>query len=186
MQIRPATSADLERLRDIDATIESSQYVFLERSGDGIASSWRLEARPLRERLIVSNAPDDELSFALRQIAGGSDEGIALLAEHEDQIAGLAVAQPDPQHGTTRILDVRIDYDFRRQGLATVMVYQIIEQARQRGLRAVVAETRTNNFPANLLFQKLAFELAGLDTSRFTNHDLVKESATLVWYAALD
>lgn len=186
MQIRPAKSDDLESLREIDATIESSQYLFLNRAGDGMTTSWRLETRPLREKLIETNRLDDDLRFALRQVVTGADEGVALLAEHEDQIVGMALAQPDPEHRTMKILDLRVDYDFRRQGLATVMVYQIIEQARLRELRAVLAETRTNNFPANQLFQKLAFELGGLDTSRFTNHDLVKECATLFWYAPLD
>lgn len=186
MQIRPATASDMARLADIDATIESSQYLFLDRAGDGLELSWRLEARPLREKLIQSNPIDDERSFALKQIVDRIDEGIALLGEHSDQAVALALARPDPAYGTMRILDLRVDYDFRRQGLATVMVYQIVEHARQRALRAVTAETRTNNFPANQLFQKLAFELTGLDTSRFSNHDLVKETATLFWYAALD
>ena len=186
MEIRPANSADLDRLRDIDATVESSQLLFLERAGDGIASSWKLEPRPLREKLIDRNALDDERAFALRQVVSGIEDGVALVAEHEGQLVGVALAQPDPAHGTMRMLDIRIDYDVRRQGLGTVMAYQIIEQARQRALRAVVAETRANNFPANQFFQKLAFDLSGFDTSRHSNHDLVKESATLIWYAKLD
>ena len=173
MQIRPATTADLDRLRDLDATVESTQHLFLERSGAGLSAAWRIEPRPLREKLIDPNALGDERAFALRQVVTGADEGVAL-------------AQVDPAHGTMRVLDVRVDYDFRRQGLGTVMAYQIIEQARQQGLRAVVAETRANNFPANQFFQKLAFDLSGFDTSRHSNHDLVKEAATLFWYAALD
>ncbi len=186
MEIRPATPADLERLRDVDATIESSQYLFLERIGEGIASSWRLEERPLRERLIDPNPLGDDRAFALRQVVSGMDEGFALVADHEGQLVGMALARPDPGHLTMRLLDVRIDYDFRRQGLGTVMVYQVIEQARQRELRAVRAEVPTNNFPGNRFFQRLAFELSGLDTSRHSNHDLVKERATLFWYAQLD
>jgi ribosomal protein S18 acetylase RimI-like enzyme len=70
--------------------------------------------------------------------------------------------------------------------MATVLMYQIVQAARDRELRAVSAETRTNNLPVNKLLQKLAFEIAGIDTHRHTNHDMVKESATLFWYAALD
>ena len=29
-------------------------------------------------------------------------------------------------------------------------------------------------------------DLAGVDTRRWSNHDLVKETVTLLWYAALD
>ena len=85
-----------------------------------------------------------------------------------------------------RLLDVRVDYDFRRQGLGSAMVYQVIQRTRELELRAISAEARTNNFPANQFLQKLGFDLSGVDTRRHSNHDMVKESATLFWYAALD
>jgi ribosomal protein S18 acetylase RimI-like enzyme len=183
---RPATLADLDRVLDIDGTIESSEYLHLERSGEGLSAEWKLDVRPLRTRLIQSNALDDAQRFALKQIIGGADEGIALVVEHDDAPVALAAAQLRAERGALQVFDVRVDFDVRREGIATVLVYQIIQQARQRGLRAVSAQTRTNNLPAARMFQKLAFELAGLDTHRHSNHDLVKESATLFWYAALD
>jgi ribosomal protein S18 acetylase RimI-like enzyme len=79
-----------------------------------------------------------------------------------------------------------VDYDLRRQGLGMALVYQIVQKTREAELRAVTAETRTNNFPANQLLLKCGFDLGGLDTRRHTNHDMVKESATLLWYASLD
>jgi hypothetical protein len=65
-------------------------------------------------------------------------------------------------------------------------LFELITTARTQELRAVKAETPTNNVPAIQLFRKVEFELAGLDTHRYSNHDLVKESVTLFWYAALD
>lgn len=186
MEIRAIQPADLERLRDIDGTIESLQYLFLDRGGEGMSVSWRLEARALREKLVVANPLDEDRAFRLRQIATGADEGVALVGEHQGQIVAAAVAQPDFLHRTLKVVDVRVDYDFRRQGLGTVMMYRLIDEARQRELRAVAAETRTDNFPANQFFQKLAFELGGVDAQRHSNHDQVKESATLFWYAPLD
>lgn len=186
MHIRPATIADLERLADIDGTIESSQYLHLERSGEGFSTSWKLDLRPLRSKLIERNALDNERWFIIRQILSGADEGLVLVAEHEEAPVALAVAQPRPQYGTMHLIDLRVDYDFRRQGVATVLVYQIIQHAREKALRAVSAETRTCNLPANQLLQKLSFEIAGIDTHRYSNHDMVKESATIFWYAALD
>ena len=63
---------------------------------------------------------------------------------------------------------------------------QAITRARELELRAVSAQTPANNFPACQLLLRCAFELAGLDTKRHSNHDIVKEAATLIWYAALD
>jgi ribosomal protein S18 acetylase RimI-like enzyme len=186
MNIRPATTQDLDRLTDIDGTIESSGYLHLERSGEGLSTGWRLEARPLRSKRIEPNALSDDRRFTLKQIVSGADEGIALLAEHEDAPVALALAQPQAERGTLHLLDLRVDYDLRREGIATVMVYQLIQHARNSELRAVYAESQTNNQPANQLLQKLSFEMAGIDTHRHSNHDMVKESATILWYAALD
>lgn len=186
MEIRPATTADLGMLADIDATIESSQYLHLELTGEGMSRGMKLEPRPLRSKRIESYPISDEQAFVIRQIVGGADEGIVLVAEHEDVLVALGAVQPCPERGAMRILDLRVDYDHRRQGLATAMIYQFINAARQQELRAVYAETRTNNFPANQMLQKLGFELSGLDVRRHSNHDMVKEAATIFWYAALE
>jgi GNAT superfamily N-acetyltransferase len=186
MEIRPLTPADLRFLSDIDGTIESTQYLHVDKSGEGTMLGLRIEARPLREKQIIANPLSDELTLMFRQIATGADEGMGLVAEHDDQIVAASLAQESPSHGTLRLIDLRVDYDFRRQGLATAMVFQIIGKARESGVRAVSAETRTNNFPANQLMLKSGFDLSGADIRRYSNHDMVKETATLFWYAQLD
>jgi ribosomal protein S18 acetylase RimI-like enzyme len=186
MQIRPAITADLRLLAEIDGTIESVDYLHLECNGEGLSLGWKLDGRPLRQKLIQPNTLDDDRQFLLKQVVSGADEGLALIAEHDDVPVALALAQARPSHGTLDLLDLRVDYDMRRQGIATVLVYQVIQQAKDLGLRAVCAEARTSNLPANRMLQKLSFEITGVDTHRHTNHDLVKESATIFWYAAMD
>jgi GNAT superfamily N-acetyltransferase len=186
MQIRPVTPADLDGLYDIDGTIESSQYLHLDRTGEGFDLSWKLAERPLRERRTLPNRLDDERQFLLKQIATGIDEGIVLVAEHDGAPVGLLLAQAEPAFKTIRVHDLRIDFDQRRQGLATAMMYQVIATAREQELRAVTAESTTDNLPAAWFLLKCGFDLSGLDARRRSNHDLVKESVTLHWYAALD
>ena len=108
-----------------------------------------------------------------------------LVADHDGQLVGLLLAQPDPAHQTYNLLDLRVDFDFRRQGLGLAFLYQLLSTARDAELRAVRAETPANNYPAIQLLRKTSFELAGLDTFRHSNHDLVKEQVTLLWYAPL-
>jgi len=186
MQIRPVAAIDLDALVEIDGTVESSQYLHLDRTGEGLTRQWSIEPRPLRTKLIEPNPLVDEQRFTIRQIATGADEGMAMTVELNDQPAALLLAQVQPLHGTLKLLDLRVDYDHRREGLATALMYQLIQAARDNELRAVAAETRANNFPANQLLAKLGFELSGVDTQRHSNHDLVKEAVTLFWYAALD
>jgi GNAT superfamily N-acetyltransferase len=186
MQIRPLAAADLEGLYDIDGTIESSQYLHLDRTGEGLDVAWRLEERPLREKRTLPNRLDDDRRFMLKQIEAGADEGLVLVAEHNGVPVGLLLARAEPAYGTIRVHDLRVDYDHRRQGLATAMMYQVISTAREQGLRGVAAECTTDNLPGAKFLLKCGFDLAGLDARRFSNHDLVKESVTLYWYAALD
>src|ERR1700722_4841066 len=108
MEIRPVISADLDALREIDGTIESTEYLHLEQTGQGMQIGWFLQSRPLRQKLIQSNPPADEIGFVAKQIATGADEGIALLAEHEDLPVGLLIAQPQHEARTMQILDLRI------------------------------------------------------------------------------
>ncbi|HEY8749167.1 MAG TPA: GNAT family N-acetyltransferase [Tepidisphaeraceae bacterium] len=186
MEIRAIRPPDLDRLIDIDGTIESSSYLHVDHAGEGLAISWKLQERPLREKRIDRNQPTDEVSFLMKQLVAGAEEGIALLAEHEQINIATLIARLDPEHQTMQVIDLRIDFEHRRQGLGSAMIYQVIAESRSREMRAVSAQTRTNNFPAAQFLAKSGFDLSGLDVRRHTNHDLVKEAATLFWYASLD
>lgn len=186
MNIRPATPADLTDLQEIDGTIESPDYGHVEQTADGMNLSWKLDWRPARERITRSNPLSDDTAFSLRQILTGGDEGVALTAEHDGVAVGLLLAQADPVRGVMRLLDLRVDSDQRRQGLATVMLFQLIERAKDADLRACYATTQTDNAPAARLLEKLGWDLCGLDTRRNSNHDLIKEVATLMWYYAIN
>jgi ribosomal protein S18 acetylase RimI-like enzyme len=186
MEIRPATPRDLPGAIEIDATIESHRYLHVERSGEGLNAQWKVEERPLRSRLIQPFPMDVERQFMFQQISGGIEDGLALVAEHDDEIVGLLLAQPRDAQGVLQVLDLRVDFDQRREGLAMALMFQAIQTARDAQHRAVMAETAANNFPAAQLLDKLGFHLGGLDTQRYSNHDLVKEAVTLIWYTALD
>ena len=182
MTIRPATPQDVDDIAEIDGTVESTEYAHVEQTTGEVGTSFKFEWRPTREKLIFAAPLEVDAAFTLRQIVGGNDEGVASLAEHNGHLAGLLLAQVDAARGVMGVLDLRVDYDHRREGIATVLLYQLIEQAREADLRAAYATTRTNNAPAAKLLDKLGWELSGIDTKRHDNHDLVKEQATLMWY----
>lgn len=185
MQIRPAVSSDLEQLSDIDGTITSANYLHVERAGEGYAQSWKLQERPLRTKLIEPNKLDDDGRFVMKQIVNGIEEGLALVAEHSQIAVGVLIAQNQATNSTLRLLDLRVDDDHRGQGVGSALLFQAIQHARELGLRAIAARTKTNNIPAANFLLKRGFDLAGLNTHLHSNHDLVKESVTLFWYAAL-
>jgi ribosomal protein S18 acetylase RimI-like enzyme len=176
----------VERLIDLDGTIESGEYLHVERIGEGLAVGWRLEERPFRQKRVDPNAVDEDRRFVMKQILAGVEEGMVLVGEHGDQLVALAVARPAVERGTFELVELRVDYDVRREGLGSAMLYQIIARARESGMRAVMAMTLTNNVPAARFLAKAGFDVGGVDTHFITNHDLVKEAVALFWYAALD
>ncbi|MGF1635168.1 MAG: GNAT family N-acetyltransferase [Phycisphaerae bacterium] len=186
MRIRTLTPADVEQLLDIDATLESDRYLHVDVDAESLTGVFRFEERPLRQPLHAANAPDDAFKFSCRQVVGGIEEGIALAADHNDVLLGTLLARTDFDHNTLRLLDLRVDYDHRRQGLASALLFELVRQARETERRAVMAEVLSNNLPAVAFLFKAGFELSGIDTRRHSNHDLVKEQATLLWYLPLD
>jgi ribosomal protein S18 acetylase RimI-like enzyme len=186
MEIRPAQLSDLDQLLDLDGAIESSRYLHVERTGHGLAAQFHIEERPLHAKRVDPNAVDDDRRFSLKQVIAGIEEGAALAAEHEGALIALAVARLDETNRTLDLVDLRVDFDYRRQGIGSALLFALIQDARNRQLRAVRAVTQVNNLPANQFLAKTGFELAGLDTHFQSNHDLVKESVTLFWYAALE
>jgi len=186
MEIRPVMPADLNQLMEIDGTIETTDFLFIEQSGHGADTRWTLHPRPLRQKQTASNRLGEDQWFTIRQIVSGADEGMVLMADHQQLPVALMAAQPRSQRNILQILDLRVDYDFRRQGLGSALLFGVIQQAREKGHRAVAASADSNNIPAVQLLLKCGFELCGLDTHRHSNHDLVKETVSLFFYASLD
>jgi ribosomal protein S18 acetylase RimI-like enzyme len=176
----------MDDLTEIDGTIESTHYLHVDQAGEGVALSWRLEERALRSTKVTSNPIDDDSRFFLRQVLSGADDGVALAVVRDNTPIALVLANQIHEQNTLRVADLRVDSDYRRQGIATALLLMLIGEARNKELRAVSMETRADNAPMYHLLPKCGFELAGLDTRRHSNHDLVKESATLLWYVSLD
>lgn len=186
MELRAAHLADLSMLLDIDGTIRSPGYVHVSAACPGVSGSFALEPRTLSRAWEDRNLLGDELSFQLKQVLQGVEEGVALLAELEGEVVGSLLAAERRAEKTLHICDLRIDWDYRRQGIGTALAYTAIGEARKRGLRALSVETHSGNLPAALMLQRCGFELGGMDTRRYSNHDLVRERVALFWYASLD
>lgn len=183
---RAMTVTDLALLTEIDSTVHSDHYSHLNRTTDETSIIWRLERRALREKLVSANRISDELEFSYRQIVSGIDDGLAACIEINGTVVASMLAQQRADLGTLALLDLRVDYDFRRQGLGMSLACAAISLGRDQALRAISAETPSQNDPAAQLLKKLGFEPAGLDAYRRSNHDLVKEDATLLWCLPLE
>jgi ribosomal protein S18 acetylase RimI-like enzyme len=184
MQIRPMTPDDLILLNDIDATPAETHYLHVDRVGEGASTRFTIAARAARPDA-APVAPAD-IEFEAKRLLEGVFDGLALVAEHNGMIVASLIAILDAGSNLVNVVDVRVDREQRREGLASAMMFQLISFARDRDVRAIRACCTTRQFSVASLLTKLGFEVAGLDTHLVSNHDLVKEQATLFWYLALN
>lgn len=120
--------------------------------------------------------------YALGQLALGEDENWTQSqyeTECDKQSAIFLVADFDGQPGGFIHCDLYADdahlnllavsSRFRNQGVATALVLQAQYIAIQRGGSVFSLEVRSQNIPANALYQKLGFEVVGQRKRFYTN-----------------
>ncbi|HXX80970.1 MAG TPA: ribosomal protein S18-alanine N-acetyltransferase [Thermodesulfovibrionales bacterium] len=81
---------------------------------------------------------------------------VALL---NDEIAGYLCAECvlDEAH----ILDLAVHPDYRRMGIATALVEQILEELKEKACRFLYLEVRASNYLAKRLYQGFGFRIVG-------------------------
>jgi ribosomal-protein-alanine N-acetyltransferase len=68
--------------------------------------------------------------------------------------------------------------DRRRQGLATLLIRRVLEEARAAGVTAATLEVRASNLPARQLYEQLGFSVEGL---RRDYYQSPREDALILW-----
>jgi ribosomal protein S18 acetylase RimI-like enzyme len=185
MELRAANISDINAIEEIDGTIETSQQLCIDDAGEWPRFSWNMEMRALPRRLILPNRLDDESRFMFRQIVSGADEGVALVADYGGNLMAMASGRFDPAQKLLRLIDVRVDYEYRRQGLASALLFQIAGLARQRELRGVHLACKTDNEAAIALMRKLGFDLRGVERRGSPDGRDGDRTAWLSWVLSL-
>jgi ribosomal-protein-alanine acetyltransferase len=87
-------------------------------------------------------------------------QSIALVALTGDAIVGYAMARHAADSG--EILNLAVDPDHRRKGIAAHLIDALLEGLRARDVREVYLEVRESNGPARALYQEKGFTVAGM------------------------
>jgi ribosomal-protein-alanine N-acetyltransferase len=66
---------------------------------------------------------------------------------------------------------IAVDAGLRRQGLATTLMMHILRDAAAQGATRTYLEVRRSNLPAQALYQRLGFTVAGIRRNYYTNPD---------------
>jgi ribosomal protein S18 acetylase RimI-like enzyme len=182
--IRRMVASDIPRLADLRPGFTSDTQLKVEITGDGFTLGWRLMEVELPAPYHKGQGYDFDI-YEREEIARRLTQNNTLLevAVENDtrRIVGvLDVAEEDWRH-IAWVHNIMLDLDARGQGLGREMMQRTIAWARRRDLRAVMLETQTNNVPACRFYQRIGFQLIGINTAFYTNHDLEREEVALFW-----
>jgi ribosomal protein S18 acetylase RimI-like enzyme len=183
MRIRPMIAADVARLSEIDADFESPIYLEVLKEGDGLNVTWHLIERSFETAFVSDDYAFDEKEQALIRERLEMGDGMWLVIEngHSGRLVGMIDVIREAWRNAGFVWNIAIDRVHRDYGLGHELMARVIKWGRRKGLRAIILETQTNNWPACRFYQQIGFELTGIDDHYYTNHDVADKEVALFW-----
>ena len=167
IEIRPATSADIQAITKLDHSY-ASEYVWqieIQREEHRVSVNFREARLP---RSVQVRYPRDPHRLIDQWTAY---DGL-LIAAMDETIVGYMSMMQNMAPKTTWATDQVVVRRLRRQGMGSALVLASQEWALAKGSRRIILEMQPKNFPAISLAQKLGFELCGYNDHYYTNHDI--------------
>ena len=102
-------------------------------------------------------------------IAGELDNRLSLwlVALDGEKVVGYVGSQT--VLGETDMMNIAIDPDYRRQGIARQLIEKLIEVLKGRGSHSLMLEVRAGNAPAIALYESMGFTVAGKRPNYYRN-----------------
>lgn len=78
------------------------------------------------------------------------------------------------------ITNIAVHSDYRRNGVASKLVEELLKYCNEHGISYVLLEVRLNNFPAQKLYEKYGFHSDGIRKGYYKNPDGTYDDAMLM------
>lgn len=182
---RKMTLPDIDRLVEIRPTFTARTVIKVSQQGTPPSLSWTLREELLDVPFNKGNdydfTPSERRSIRERYL----QKETTLLEVVEDsethKLVGVLDVAEENWRKTAWVWNLMLDMDVRGQGIGRRLVEHTINWAKMRHLRAVLLETQTNNTPACHFYAKMGFQLVGVNTLFYTNHDVEANEVALFW-----
>jgi GNAT superfamily N-acetyltransferase len=166
--VRPARSDDIHVLSQFDHSY-STDYV------------WQMEMREEQGRNIQINFRQARLPRSVRVMYPREADSLAeiwthrrlfIVAEVEDQPRGYLSVMEGTMPDTGWVAEFAVERRVRRQGIGAVLISSAADWARKVGLRRLLVEVQSKNYPAICFCQKHGFNFCGYSDLYFSNQDI--------------
>ncbi len=167
IEIRPMISADYQALIHLEHDNQTDYVWQMDRMIDvGQASVNFREIRLPRSIRIDYPKSAEERAMRLSTPNG------VLVAVYQGEPVGYLRIDEQKIPRTAWITDLAVAAQQRRQGIATALIIAAQSWAIQRGLKKMILEMHSKNFPAIHLATKLGFDFSGYHDLYYSNQDI--------------
>ena len=179
--VRLAQEHDFVALASMNLMYDASRALAIERGGTeaepDIAFRWR-------DRPGAGDVPYNE--YSAERLSGAQLRAdLFAIAEVDGVACGLLMIIVPPWTDAGEITDLAVDRARRRSGAGRALAGAAVAFARERGLRALWVEPRTDNAAAIEFYLSLGFRISGFNDRMYSNGDDDAGRATLFMYLEL-
>lgn len=167
IEIRPALSADIAHLIQIDHDSQTDYVWQMSRSVDEgeVVVQFR-EVRLPRSVRVEYPYPPASLVESWKDRAG------LLVAGMNGELVGYIGLSETKSPSTIAVSDLAVALPHRRQGIATALLLAAQQWAMHRRMRSVALSVQSKNYPAIRLALKLGFDFCGYNDGYYANQDI--------------
>lgn len=167
MDVRPATLADMNACLSLDHAVVTDHVWQMKVQGTNTRVGVTFDTVRLPRRMRAEYPRDVE------QLVENWQRGEGFLAAEVDgEVRGYVDVLAWPWQQMGWIANLAVDRGYRRRGVGTALLRQARHWARQEGLRTLLAEATTKNYPALCFYQKLGFQFCGFNDHYYPNQDI--------------
>ena len=166
--VRPAHADDIHLLANFDHSY-STDYVWQvdvrEEPGRHTQVAFRQIRLPRSVRVMYPR--DAEMLATL-----WTQRRLFIVAEVENQVRGYLSVMDGTMNDTGWVAEFAVERKVRRQGVGTALISSAVDWGRQAGLRRLLIEVQSKNYPAICFCQKHGLAFCGYNDLYFANQDI--------------
>jgi len=106
-------------------------------------------------------------------------QGYSYCAYSGDKLIGLIVAEKRSWNNTLWVWEFCVHKDWRRNGIGSMLMEKLKEQAKNSSISLIICETQGKNVPAIRFYLKQGFRLDGLDVSYYGDDGLENQNVAI-------
>lgn len=167
MIVRPATLADLNACLVLDHAGQTGHVwqMKVQETESQVGVTFHTVRLPRRMRV--------EYPRNLEQLVEDWQRGEGfLVAEVDGEVRGYVDLLVQPWQHMGWVANLAVDRGYRRRGIGTLLMHHAHQWSLELGLRSLLAEATTKNYPALCFYQKLGFRFCGFNDHYYTNQDI--------------